>query len=69
MTERGRPIARLSGMERGAEPDARVARLVREGRIRLPTASLPEGFWDAPRPSDPQGRGLDALLDDRREGR
>lgn len=69
VTERGRPIARLSGVERGAEPDARAARLVREGRMRLPTASLSEGFWDAPRPSDPNGRGLDALLHERSEGR
>ena len=69
VTERGRPIARLYGIERGAEPDARVAQLVREGRMRLPTASLPAGFWEVPRPSDPQGRGSDALLHERREGR
>ena len=69
VTERGRPIARLSGMDRGAEPGARVAQLVREGRLRLPTAPLPKGFWDALRPADPEGRGLDALLHERNEGR
>ncbi len=33
------------------------------------TGEIPDEFWTAPRPKDPEGRLLKALLEDRREGR
>lgn len=70
VTERGRPVARLSGLAPGGETHGRAAQLVREGRMRAPlrpmtaSAAAPE-----PAPSDPAGRGLAILLEERSEGR
>ena len=69
VTERGRPVARLSPIEHSEDPSGRVAQLVREGKLRPPSHVLPDGFGKACRLSDPQGRGLDVLLEERREGR
>jgi prevent-host-death family protein len=66
VTDRGRPVAKLVPIgvaERG------LAELEREGLIRAGAMRLPEGFLNRPRPR-PAGPGLvDALLDERREGR
>jgi hypothetical protein len=43
--------------------------LERAGLIRLGKGRLPEGFWKLPRPRDPKGRVLKALLEEREEGR
>ncbi len=69
VTERGRPIARLSMIEHFEDPSGRVAQLVREGRLRPPSHPLPDVFGKSCRLNDPQGRGLDLLLEERREGR
>ena len=69
VTDRGRPVARLSPVDAVTEPDGRMAQLEREGRIRMPERSLPPEFLDAPRSEDPEGESLEALLDERREGR
>lgn len=69
VTDRGRPVARLTPV-RGAEAeDARRDWLLRSGRLWPPREPLPPDFWDAPRPSDPEGRSLFALLEEREEGR
>lgn len=34
-----------------------------------PGRPIPEEFWDLPKPADPEGLLLKALLEDRREGR
>ncbi len=39
--------------------------LVRAGQVRRPRASLPEGFWRQPAPSDADGLLLGALLEER----
>ena len=77
VTERGRPVARLSGLAPGGEAQGRAAQLVREGRMRAPT--LPEAREPASTtagvsptgtaPADPTGRSLAALLEERSEGR
>ncbi len=69
VTDRGRPIARLAPVSGPAEEEARRDQLIRSGRLRPPRRRLPPGFWDEPRPSDPEGRGLFALLEEREEGR
>lgn len=69
VTERGRPVARLTRVPSPDAPTPRVAQLVREGRMRAP---LEEILTEAPHerlPKDPEGHALRYLLDERREGR
>ncbi|HEY3118351.1 MAG TPA: type II toxin-antitoxin system prevent-host-death family antitoxin [Chloroflexota bacterium] len=73
VTERGRPIARLSPVRLPLNDPERVRELARQGRIRLPDKQAdPESwaqFWKRPRPEDPEDLTLKALLEDREEGR
>jgi antitoxin (DNA-binding transcriptional repressor) of toxin-antitoxin stability system len=69
VTDRGRPVARLSGLAKAAKLDARVSELVRTGLMRPPRRVLPAGFWEEERPEDPEGRALEAILAEREEGR
>jgi len=69
VTERGRPVARITAVSPDGVPEGRLARLVREGRVRPPTETAASGQrGDAP-PPDPEGRSLQLLLDERAEGR
>jgi prevent-host-death family protein len=68
VTERGRPVARLVPVGEAHAPEGRVAMLVREGRIRPPTGPLSLRPVEA-LPKDPHGRVLEALLEERAEGR
>ena len=68
VTDRGRPVARLSSIGSSGERDVRTARLIRAGLVRAPQGKLPRGFWDRPRPLDPEGRSLELLLAERDEG-
>jgi len=70
VTERGKPIARIVPVAPGGDEEwERLKDLERKGVLRLGTGRLPEGFWDLPRPEDPEGRLLKALLEERRGGR
>ena len=69
VTDRGRPVARLVGLEGEAALESRLDELVQAGLARRPSRPLPEVFLRAPRPSDPEGRSLDAVLEERGEGR
>jgi antitoxin (DNA-binding transcriptional repressor) of toxin-antitoxin stability system len=66
VTERGRPVATLS---RSDEASAEVDELVRSGVALPPGKALPEEFFDHPGPEVSGGAGLEALLEERREGR
>ncbi|MDH3206357.1 MAG: type II toxin-antitoxin system prevent-host-death family antitoxin [Gemmatimonadota bacterium] len=69
VTERGRPVARISAIGADGVLEGRLEKLVREGRVRPPThrASADELMDGAP--PDTEGRSLQGLLDDRAEGR
>ncbi|MGH7476968.1 MAG: type II toxin-antitoxin system Phd/YefM family antitoxin [Longimicrobiales bacterium] len=69
VTDRGRPVARLGPIAAGTGLDERVRRLVAEGLARPPSGELPRDFWKRPRPLDPQGRSLTALLEERADER
>jgi prevent-host-death family protein len=75
VTERGRPVARLTGLDVAREPDGRTALLVREGRMRPPShpGAIAELLARTGHPgrlvADPTGRSLAALLEERAEGR
>jgi prevent-host-death family protein len=65
VTDHGRPIARIVPVEAKGLPE-RVARLARQGLVRLPDKP-PRRI--RPRVADPEGRLLAALLEEREEGR
>ncbi len=70
VTDRGTPIAKLVPIPASSEPEEeRIRRLVREGVLRPPTSKLPADFWTRPRPADPEGLVLKALLEERESGR
>ena len=69
VSERGRPIAKLVPVT-GADtlPD-HVAEMARQGLARVGSRRLTRAFWGLPRPKDPKGRVLRALLEEREQGR
>jgi prevent-host-death family protein len=70
VTERGRPIAKivpLSGESMGLS--AHMSELARKGLIRLGKGKISKDIWKLPRPRDKQGKGLQALMDEREQGR
>ena len=69
VTERGRPVARLSAVDSSESPTGRVAQLIREGRMRPPLDPAPERRPAEPTAPDPEGRALKYLLDEREKGR
>jgi prevent-host-death family protein len=70
VTERGKPVAKLIPVPASGEEDhERLREMVRQGLLRPPSKRLPKTFWAQPRPEDPQARVLEALLDERRQGR
>ena len=69
VTDRGKPVARLTGLARAANQSEKLDRAVREGIVRPPSAvGLPPDFFTRARPNDPEGRVLRAVLEDREEG-
>lgn len=68
VTDRGRPVARLTGLEGEGTRTGRVERLVREGRLRTPTHPFPAEERRTRCPKDPAGRSLALILEERAEG-
>jgi len=69
VTDRGKPVARLVGLEGDGALEGRVEELVRSGLAQRPVRSLDPTFLERPRPMDPEGRSLEAVLEERAEGR
>ncbi len=69
VTDRGTPVARLSGIAGARGADARLKDLVRTGRIRPPLRHGRVNFDRLDLPTDPESRGLQALLEERHGGR
>ena len=75
-TQGGKPVARMTaenspGKEIAPEDEyeAHLRQLEKEGVIRLGTGKLPDDFWSRPLPKLKNGTLLDALLEERAEGR
>ena len=66
VTDRGRPVARIVPY---ASDGGEVDDLVRAGQVRRARGPVPQGFWAQPMPADPDGRLLQALLEEREAGR
>ena len=68
ITDRGTPVARIVPLEGARALAGRRAQLARAGLIREPRRPLDASFHEGPRPSDPGGRSLEAVLEERAEG-
>jgi prevent-host-death family protein len=68
ITDRGTPVARIVPLEGPRAMEGRRAELARAGLIREPTRPLDASFHEGRRPSDPGGRSLEAVLEERAEG-
>ena len=69
VTDRGRPVARLVGLGGQLGLDARMLELVESGRAQRPRQTLDPEILRKLRPSDPEGRSLEAVLEERAEAR
>jgi prevent-host-death family protein len=68
ITDRGKPVARLVPISRTRAAEESLARMEKQGLIRLGSGKLPKNFWSLPRPRDPKGLVRKALLDERSSG-
>jgi prevent-host-death family protein len=68
VTERGRPVAKLSPATSPETFTLHLAEMERQGLIKVGSGRLPKGFWRLPRPKDPKGSILKSALEEREEG-
>lgn len=68
VTDRGKPVARLGPLEGVAALEGRMEELARAGLVRRPVAELDARVLAEKRPEDPEGRSLEAVLEERAEG-
>lgn len=68
VTERGRPIAMLSPTVSSKTLPKHLVEMEKQGLIKLGSGKLPKGFWDMPRPKDPKGLTVKAVLEEREGG-
>ena len=68
VTERGRPIAKLTPVVSTTMLPEHLAEMEKQGLIKRGSGKLPADFWDFPRPEDPAGHTLKAVLQEREEG-
>jgi prevent-host-death family protein len=72
IVDRGRPVARLEPLsgDDEAEHSGRLLRLVRDGLVRLRRTRPPRALFSSRPPSTKTGASaVDALIEERREGR
>ncbi len=69
VTDRGTPIAKIVPIRTHRAMTEHMRKLEREGLVVIGRGRFPKEFWSLPRPSDPEGSVLAALLEERREGR
>jgi prevent-host-death family protein len=67
VTERGRPVAKLSPATSHQTLPQHLAEMERQGLIKLGSGKLPKDFWELPRPKDPKGSILKSMLEEREE--
>ena len=67
VTERGRPIAKLTPALTPQALPEHLVHLTKQGLIKVGTGKLPKGFWNLPRPKDPKGLVVKAVLEEREE--
>jgi len=65
VTDRGKPVARIVPVSRTMDLKESLVRMEKQGLIRLGSGKLPKDFWKIPRPEDPEGLVLKALIEER----
>ncbi|MBM4296226.1 MAG: type II toxin-antitoxin system prevent-host-death family antitoxin [Deltaproteobacteria bacterium] len=68
ITERGRPIAKLTPAVSSKILAERVVQMEKQGLIKRGTGKLPKDFWKLPRPKDPKRLVSKAVLSEREQG-
>jgi prevent-host-death family protein len=68
VTERGRPVAKITPASGSDTLPAHLIAMEKQGLVRLGSGKLPKGFWNMPRPKDPKGLIVKAVLREREEG-
>jgi prevent-host-death family protein len=68
IVDRGRPVARLEPVTSRPDPDGRLSRLIRDGIVRPPPATPARAPFTG-QPPKAGASAVEALLDERREGR
>ena len=68
VTERGKPIAKLTPTAGPKTLPAHLVEMEKQGLLKLGSGKLPKGFWNLPRPKDPRGLVRKAVLREREEG-
>ena len=70
VTDRGKAVAKLVPVSQ-EDPvwPHHLRELEKAGLIRLGSGEIPASFWSDARSPDPEGRALQALLDERAESR
>jgi len=69
VTERGRPIAKLTPALGSAMLSKELAEMEKQGLVKIGRSKLPKDFWELPRPKDPKGLVSKSLLLEREQGR
>ena len=70
VTDRGKPVAKLVPIMRDETGiPHHLLDMERAGLVRIGTGKIPAGFWRRRRPGDAGGAALDALAQERGEGR
>lgn len=72
VTDRGKAVAKLVPVRPREGIPEHLLEMERQGRVRLPerwpSKEWWDEFWKLPRPEDPEGLLLKALLEEREEG-
>jgi prevent-host-death family protein len=68
VTERGRPVAKLTPVVGTDTLSAQLIDMEKQGLIKRGVRKLTKGFWELPRPKDPQGLVRKAAGREREEG-
>ncbi len=69
VTERGRPIAKLVPALPDESLSEHLVEMEQQGLLTRGSGKLLEDFWELPRPKDPSGLVMKAVLQEREEGR
>lgn len=69
LTDRGVPIAKLTPLTATNDKDSALIQLARTGQVKLPEKKLSTDFYKRKRISDPKGRILMAMRQEREESR
>ncbi len=68
ITDHGRPVARLLPVADLASLPEHLVDMEKKGLLKRAEKSLPEDFWELPRPMDSQAAVRSAVLQEREEG-